>query len=63
MISFQKDLFYSVYIIYGLLSTTFILLVVDSSKKIINHKFGFGNKAPLAHSRFSRVDGRTIQKN
>jgi len=30
---------------------------------MINHKIGFGNKAPLAHSRFSRVDGRTIQKN
>jgi hypothetical protein len=29
---------------------------------MINHKFGFGNKTPLIHSRFSRVDGETIQK-
>jgi hypothetical protein len=29
---------------------------------MINHKFGFGNKAPLIHSRFSKVDGKTKQK-
>ncbi len=62
MIRFHKDFFHSVYIIWGLLLTTFILLVVDSSKRMINHKFGFGNKAPLIHSRFSKVDGKTKQK-
>jgi len=29
---------------------------------MINHKFGFENKALLVHSRFSRVVGKTIKK-